>query len=163
MLKIRLRRMGSAHRPFYRVVVSDSARVPTASAVEEIGYYNPRENPSVLSIDLERADYWMERGAQPSDTVKNLLKRARKNGQNPLAPPLAPGQVRVVTHDAGEAEAPAATEAKTEDAPAEEPKAEDAPATEAATGDDEAKAADDATAEAEASTDDAASEGDEKA
>ncbi len=70
MLKIRLRRMGSRHRPFYRVVVSDSRRTPTASAVDEIGYYDPRKKPAVVTIRRERVDYWLNRGAQPSSTVK---------------------------------------------------------------------------------------------
>ncbi len=76
MLKIRLRRMGSAHRPFYRVVVSDSRRTPTAAAVEEIGTYDPRQSPAAISLDKEKLNYWVDRGAQLSPTVKRLAKQA---------------------------------------------------------------------------------------
>lgn len=75
MLKIRLRRMGSTHAPFYRVVVSDGRRTPTASAVEEIGYYDPRKDPAIISIDTERVDYWTSKGAQLSETVAKLVRK----------------------------------------------------------------------------------------
>ncbi len=74
MLKIRLRRMGNRNRPFYRVVVSDSRRAPTASAVEEVGYYNPTSDPPQVRIDAERVRHWMGVGAQPSPTVRRLLE-----------------------------------------------------------------------------------------
>lgn len=77
MLKIRLRRMGSRHRPFYRFVVSDGRKTPTASALEELGYYDPRRDPVALKVDLERVDYWVGVGAQLSETVRQLVKRAR--------------------------------------------------------------------------------------
>ncbi len=77
MLKIRLRRMGSRHRPFYRVVVSDSRRTPRASALEEVGYYDPRKTPATLSMNVERIDYWMSNGALPSSTVSKLVAKAR--------------------------------------------------------------------------------------
>jgi len=73
MLKIRLRRMGARNSPFYRVVVSDSRRVPTASAVEEVGHYDPTKNPAKVSIDAARVEYWVGKGAQLSPTVKKLL------------------------------------------------------------------------------------------
>jgi len=73
MLKIRLRRMGARNSPFYRVVVSDSRRVPTASAVEEVGHYDPTKNPARVAIDAARVQYWVGRGAQLSPTVKKLL------------------------------------------------------------------------------------------
>jgi small subunit ribosomal protein S16 len=73
MLKIRLRRMGARNSPFYRVVVSDSRRVPTASAVEEVGHYDPTKNPAKVSINAERVQYWVGKGAQLSPTVKKLL------------------------------------------------------------------------------------------
>ena len=77
MLKIRLRRMGSRHRPFYRLVVSDGRSTPTGAALEEIGYYDPRSEPAALKIDIERVDYWVGVGAQLSDTVRKLVKKAR--------------------------------------------------------------------------------------
>lgn len=78
MLKIRLRRMGSRHKPFYRVVVSDSRRATTGTAVEELGYYDPRHEPPVFTVDRERVDYWVGQGAQLSDTVGRLVKADRK-------------------------------------------------------------------------------------
>ncbi len=74
MLKIRLRRMGNRNRPFYRVVVSDSRKTPTASAVEEVGFYNPTSNPPEVRIDAERVRHWIGVGAQPSRTVLRLLR-----------------------------------------------------------------------------------------
>jgi small subunit ribosomal protein S16 len=79
MLKIRLRRMGARNNPFYRVVVSDSRQVPTASAVEEVGWYDPTKNPAQMKIDAERVDYWVGRGAQLSPTVAKLLAQGRKS------------------------------------------------------------------------------------
>jgi small subunit ribosomal protein S16 len=73
MLKIRLRRMGARNRPFFRLVLSDSRRVPKASAVEELGHYDPTRQPAELKVDRERVQYWVARGAQVSETVKALL------------------------------------------------------------------------------------------
>ena len=75
MLKIRLRRMGSTHSPFYRVVVSDSRKFPTASAIDEVGLYDPRAEPEMIKIDAERVEHWVGQGAQLSPTVRKLLKR----------------------------------------------------------------------------------------
>lgn len=76
MLKIRLRRMGARNAPFYRVVVSDSRRVPTASAVEEVGWYDPTKQPAQMQIDGDRVQHWVGQGAQLSPTVKKLLAKA---------------------------------------------------------------------------------------
>ncbi len=76
MLKIRLRRMGGRNRPFYRVVVSDSRRVPTGRALEEVGFYDPRKSPVEINVDAERVKYWVDRGAQMSESVQKLMKRA---------------------------------------------------------------------------------------
>ena len=76
MVKIRLRRMGAKKAPFYRVVVADSRYPRDGRFIEEIGYYDPTEEPSVVSIDKEKADKWLANGAQPTDTVKKLLKVA---------------------------------------------------------------------------------------
>ena len=78
MLKIRLRRMGARNNPFYRVVVSDSRQVPTASAVEEVGHYDPTKVPAAVTLDQARVDYWVGRGAQMSPTVKRLLAQTKK-------------------------------------------------------------------------------------
>jgi small subunit ribosomal protein S16 len=73
MLKIRLRRMGARHRPYYRVVVSDGRQTPTASSVEEVGHYDPLQTPAVIEIDSDRVDYWVQQGAKLSPTVRRLL------------------------------------------------------------------------------------------
>jgi small subunit ribosomal protein S16 len=77
MLKIRLRRMGSNRRPVYRVVVSDARNTPSAAVLEEVGFYNPRTQPAEVRIDRERVDYWVGRGAQLSETVRNLLAQKK--------------------------------------------------------------------------------------
>ncbi|HEX3071763.1 MAG TPA: 30S ribosomal protein S16 [Thermoanaerobaculia bacterium] len=75
MLKIRLRRQGATHSPFYRVVVSDSLKTPSNATVEQIGHYDPKKNPADVKIDRARVDYWVSKGAQLSPTVKSLLKK----------------------------------------------------------------------------------------
>jgi small subunit ribosomal protein S16 len=75
MLKIRLRRQGATHAPFYRIVVSDSQKTPAASTVEQLGHYDPKKNPVDVKLDRERIDYWLSKGAQLSPTVKSLLKK----------------------------------------------------------------------------------------
>ncbi len=90
MLKIRLCRKGSRHRPFYRLVVSESRQVPTAAALDELGYYDPRREPIALSIDLAKVDNWVGKGAQASPTVKKLIQRARAGHQSPLPAAIVP-------------------------------------------------------------------------
>ena len=75
MLKIRLRRSGKKHAPFYRIVVSDSRATPKAGTIEQIGHYNPTKNPAIVEVDKERAEYWVGKGAQLSPTVKSILNR----------------------------------------------------------------------------------------
>lgn len=75
MVKIRLRRMGAKKSPFYRIVVADSRYSRDGRFIEEIGYYNPMEEPSVVKVDPEKAKAWMAKGAQPTDTVKALFKK----------------------------------------------------------------------------------------
>ena len=76
-VKIRLRRMGAKRAPFYRVVVADSRYPRDGRFIEEIGTYDPTMDPAVVNIDAEKAKKWISNGAQPTDTVKALLK---KNG-----------------------------------------------------------------------------------
>ena len=73
-VKIRLRRMGAKKAPFYRVVVADSRYPRDGRFIEEIGYYDPTKEPNVVQIDAEKAQQWIKNGAQPTDTVKKLLK-----------------------------------------------------------------------------------------
>ena len=76
MVKIRLRRMGAKKAPFYRVVVADSRFARDGRVIEEIGYYDPTKEPSVVKIDAEKAKQWLDNGAQPTDTVREILKKA---------------------------------------------------------------------------------------
>ena len=76
-VKIRLRRMGAKKAPFYRVVVADSRSPRDGRFIEEIGYYDPTKTPSVIKIDTEKADKWIKNGAQPTETVKKLIKNAQ--------------------------------------------------------------------------------------
>lgn len=73
-VKIRLRRMGAKKAPFYRIVVADSRYPRDGRFIEEVGTYDPTKNPSVFSIDEEKTKKWLSNGAQPTDTVKALLK-----------------------------------------------------------------------------------------
>ena len=73
-VKIRLRRMGAKKAPFYRVVVADSRYPMDGRFIEEIGTYDPSKNPAEVKIDAEKAKKWIANGAQPTDTVKSLLK-----------------------------------------------------------------------------------------
>ena len=77
MVKIRLRRMGAKKAPYYRVVVADSHFPRDGRCIEEIGTYNPLVTPAAIDIDMERAQYWIGQGAQPTDTVRGLLKLAK--------------------------------------------------------------------------------------
>lgn len=74
-VKIRLRRMGAHKAPFYRIVVADSRSPRDGRFIEEIGYYNPIEQPAVIKVDEEKAAKWVKNGAQPSDIVKKLFDR----------------------------------------------------------------------------------------
>ena len=75
-VKIRLRRMGAKKAPFYRVVVADSRNPRDGRFIEEIGYFNPTTEPATVKIDAEKAKKWIANGAQPTDTVKSLLKKS---------------------------------------------------------------------------------------
>ena len=77
MVKIRLRRMGAKKAPFYRIVVADSRYPRDGRFIEEVGYYDPMEEPVVLNVDGDKVKSWLEKGAQPTETVKALLV---KNG-----------------------------------------------------------------------------------
>lgn len=78
-VKIRLKRIGAKKNPFYRVVVADSRFPRDGRFIEEIGTYDPIANPAKINIDVEKAQQWLKNGAQPTDTVKSLLKKAGAN------------------------------------------------------------------------------------
>ena len=76
MVKIRLRRMGAKKNPFYRIVVADSRFPRDGRFIEEIGYYNPLTKPATVNVDVDRAQAWIKTGAQPTETVRDLLQKA---------------------------------------------------------------------------------------
>jgi small subunit ribosomal protein S16 len=78
MVKIRLRRMGTRNRPFYRIVVSDSRKVPTSSAIEEVGHYDPTKGVDSCQLDADRIRHWVENGAQMSPAVRKLFRQQEK-------------------------------------------------------------------------------------
>ena len=80
MVKIRLARVGSKKNPIYRVVVSVARSPRDGRNIETIGRYNPQTDPSIVEVDLERADFWIGNGAQPSDPVKKLISIVRARG-----------------------------------------------------------------------------------
>jgi len=88
MVAIRLRRAGSKKRPFFRIVVADSRGACDSSFVEILGHYNPRTKPAIVKVDAERVQYWLQHGAQPSDSVRTLI--ARHLTPPPAAPATAP-------------------------------------------------------------------------
>lgn len=75
-VKIRMRRMGSKRKPFYRIVVADSRMPRDGRFIEEVGYYNPLTNPDEVKLEEDKIFEWLEKGAQPSDTVRSLLSKA---------------------------------------------------------------------------------------
>jgi small subunit ribosomal protein S16 len=77
MVRIRLTRRGAKKKPFYRLIAADQRAPRDGKFIEQLGYYDPMKNPFVLKFDLERVDYWISMGAQPSDTAKRLIERYR--------------------------------------------------------------------------------------
>ena len=111
MVKIRLMRVGKKKQPSFRVVVADSRSPRDGRIIEAIGHYHPRQDPSLINIDSERAVYWLQRGAQPSETVKHLLRISGAWSEfsgEPAPPPLA----TPASPEAPKAPAPAATTRK---------------------------------------------------
>ena len=93
MVKIRLKRQGAKKAPFYRVVVADSRSPRDGRNIEELGTYDPMTNPASININLERARYWLSCGAQPTDTVRGLLKAAEAaEAAKPKPEEAAPAQ-----------------------------------------------------------------------
>lgn len=128
-VKMRLRRMGSRNAPFYRVVVQDGRRAPTGRFIETIGWYDPKQEGTNFSINLDRVEYWTSSGAQPSDTVASLIKKARSLPVEEAVTGAVSAEE--ISEEAVEAETAAdvAEEAAAEEAPVEA--VEEAPAEEA--------------------------------
>ncbi len=78
MISIRMKRIGAKKKPFYRIIVIDSRRPRQSRPTEIIGYYNPLKEPPEIKVDLEKANYWLKRGAQASKTVQSLLHKVSK-------------------------------------------------------------------------------------
>jgi len=109
LLAIRLTRQGAKKKPFYRVVVAEKEAKRDGRFIEIVGHYNPCREPIELKLDHERISYWMARGAQPTDTVRSLLRKSERQIAATPAPPLA----------ATPAPTPAATPAATSETAAE--------------------------------------------
>ena len=110
MVAIRLRRAGSKKRPFFRIVVTHSRAARDSSFIEILGHYNPRTRPALVDINRERVDYWLQQGAQPSDTVRTLIARHLTPIAGPALSPM-PTFAPAVTPAAEPAAAPAAAPA----------------------------------------------------
>ena len=120
-VKIRLRRMGSRNAPFYRVIAQDSRYATTGRFIETLGWYDPKQEGTNFSLNLDRVEYWLGTGAQPSDTASSLIKKARELPvEKAVSGTVAEEEVPAA---AEEAEAPAedVVEEAAEEAAAEEP------------------------------------------
>ena len=128
MVKIRLMRVGKRKQPSYRVVVTDSRSPRDGRFIEALGHYAPRQEPSEISIDADRAVYWLEQGAQPSNTVRRLLELSgawsQFTGEPPPQRAAAPAAKKKTTAAASVKATPAASVTDGEDA-AEVPEAVD--------------------------------------
>ena len=82
MIKLRLIRFGARKKPSYRIVAIDSRRARQSRTLDTLGYYNPRTEPLEFKIDLDKVDYWLKKGAQPSETVNSLINRAVKGSKS---------------------------------------------------------------------------------
>ena len=147
--RIRLRRMGRKKKPHYRVVVADSASPRDGRFVETLGYYKPLSDPARLVIDLERVDHWLSEGASPSGTVKSLIAKARRGGDEIVAVGVedpedakAKRAEKITARRAAEAKAAVEKEAAAK-------AAEEEAAAKAAAEEAEEEAAEEPTAEAE--------------
>ena len=130
MVKLRLRRVGNRNRPVYRVVVADQRSPRDGKFIEEIGTYNPLQKDNNFRLDLERVDYWLGVGAQPSDTVSSFIKKAREAGDAASAEEAAEesapaAEAAPEPAPAPSEEAPAAEAVANNEAEAEEPKSEE--------------------------------------
>jgi small subunit ribosomal protein S16 len=146
--------VGSKKNPIWRVVVADQRSPRDGRYIEAIGQYNPQTDPSIIRIDEERLQHWLDRGAQPSGTVKQLVRAQRKSGgPTAVAGPPAPPEAAVATEEEAAPEAEAATDVEaTADAEASE--ADAAPED---SGDGEAAASESAGDAPDAGEDDSSS------
>lgn len=137
---IRLRREGNRNRAFYRIVVADKRARRDGRFIETLGTYDPLQEGTNFKVDVQRADDWIFKGAQPSETVRSILKKARREAANAPAEPAEEAAPAPELLKAEEKSAPAPAKAKEESAPAPEPvkaKEESAPAPEPAKAEEE--------------------------
>lgn len=85
MVRIRLTRRGAKKKPFYRVIAADQRARRDGRFIEQLGYYDPMRSPKVVKLDLDRIDHWISKGAQPTDTVRSLIAKARAEADVPAA------------------------------------------------------------------------------
>ena len=123
-VSIRLRREGALNRPYYKVVVADSRSPRDGKFIEIIGTYDPKKTGHNSTLKLDRIDHWISQGAQPSDTVRSLIKKNRKQTTS------APAEVEAAQPEQGPAQEAPAQEAPAQEAPAQEAPAQEAPASE---------------------------------
>lgn len=124
-VKIRLKRLGSKKRPFYRIVVADSRTARNGRFIEELGYYNPLTEPKEVKVDAEKANYWIGVGAKPTDTVNRLFKNNGVYGDQPQAEVKEQAAVEEVKEESAVEETPAeAVEEETAEESTEEASAE---------------------------------------
>ena len=136
-VKIRLKRIGAKKNPFYRVVVADSRFPRDGRFIEEIGTYNPLKDPAEVKIDMETAQKWIKNGAQPTDTVRALLKKGNTPVQEvkPKTKPAAKAEMvseaevapEIITKEETEVTTEAASEVTAEVVPETAKKSEDSP------------------------------------
>jgi small subunit ribosomal protein S16 len=164
MVKIRLMRMGAKKRPFYRVVVADSRSPRDGRFIENIGRYHPLSDPSVIEIDEERALHWLQVGAQPTDSVRNLLDKAgiwQKYSSTPAGEKPKAG-ARTTAARASAAKAASEKQAPEEPAApapaAEEPPTEEPPSAEPTPAEPSAEAPEEAASTEEGGTEPSGSE-----
>lgn len=117
-VRIRMKRLGRRHRPFYRICVMDARRPRDGEAIEEVGHYDPmvRNKSQRVSLNMERIDYWLSVGAQPSDKVATLIKKVKLNrwGEAAAPPPMQAPKPPPEPEPEAPAEEPAAEEATAE-------------------------------------------------
>ncbi|MEQ9411996.1 MAG: 30S ribosomal protein S16 [Fuerstiella sp.] len=130
-VRIRMKKMGRKHRPFYRICIMDRQRARGGKAIEEVGFYDTSvaDKSQRVSLNMERVDYWLSVGAQPSEKVNALINKVRKGRFGTAAAP-PPMQAPKAPEPEPEPETPSAEEGATEEATAETPAAADAPAEE---------------------------------
>ncbi len=118
MVKIRLKRMGAKRRPFYRLIVADSQSPRDGRFIDQLGYYDPLTDPATIKIDEEKVSSWLSRGAQPSESARELLRRSGVLGG-------APARSEVTATGAAATQAPAAVAEANDPTPVESPRSED--------------------------------------